>query len=311
MELRHLRYFMAVAEAGHITGAAERLGIQQPPLSRLIKWMERELDVQLFRRRARGVELTEAGRAFRDRARALLADFDKAFEVTRSTARGEQGQICVGVTPTGPFLAFVPRAIRAFRQAYPLVSLTLEERLSSELVEHLRTGRIDSAFLWTPPTEGLVISALLQEPLVVALPRRHPLAQNLGDPHAGLSLRALADDTFIVYGRKDGFGLFAATIVACRAAGFSPRFGQEAPRLATALGLVSIGLGIALVPASVQRLRIDGVVYRHLKGPTRPKSTLNLAHRRGESSAVVRHFVALVKKAAKARADGRGAFAHE
>jgi DNA-binding transcriptional LysR family regulator len=154
MDLRHLRYFLAVAEAGHITGAAERLGMQQPPLSRLIQTMERELDVVLFRRKARGVELTDAGRAFYDKARAILADFDEAFEVARRTARGEQGRIRVGVTPTGPFHSLVPYAIRAFRESYPSVSLTLEEYLSADIVERLRNGRLDAAFVWRPPAEG-------------------------------------------------------------------------------------------------------------------------------------------------------------
>src|SRR5712691_12032476 len=123
MELRHLRYFIAVAEEGHITRAAERLGMQQPPLSQRIKAIERELDVQLFRRKPRGVELTEAGRVFPDNARAMLAQNERAIESTRRTARGEQGRLCVGVTPTGPFHPFVPRVIRAFREAFPLVSL--------------------------------------------------------------------------------------------------------------------------------------------------------------------------------------------
>jgi DNA-binding transcriptional LysR family regulator len=119
IELRHLRQFVAVAEEGHITRAAERLGMQQPPLSQRIKAIETELDVQLFRRKARGVELTEAGRVFFDRARATIAQYDGAFEATRSAARGEQGRLCVGVMPTAPFHPFVPFVIRAFRAALP------------------------------------------------------------------------------------------------------------------------------------------------------------------------------------------------
>src|SRR6476619_6458097 len=123
VELWHLRYFIAVAEEGHITRAAERLGMQQPPLSQRIKAIERELDVQLFRRKARGVELTAAGHAFLENARAVLAQLDRAFETTWRTARGEQGRISIGVVPTGAFHPFVPRVIRAFREAYPLVSV--------------------------------------------------------------------------------------------------------------------------------------------------------------------------------------------
>src|SRR5262245_59046334 len=103
MDLRHLRYFITVAEEGHITRAAERLGMQQPPLSQRIKAIERELDVQLFRRKPRGVELTDAGQAFLKNAQAVLAQFDRTFETTRRTARGEEGEICVGITPTSPF----------------------------------------------------------------------------------------------------------------------------------------------------------------------------------------------------------------
>lgn len=296
MELRHLGYFIAVSEAGSITAAAERLGMQQPPLSRLIRTMERELDVQLLRRKARGVELTDAGRAFHDKARAILADFDDAFETARQTARGEQGRICVGVSPTGPFHPFLPRVIRSFREAFPLVSLTLEERLSNELIEQLRNNRIDAAFIWTPPTEGLVVTRLLEDELVVVLPTGHELAQSGKHGDAPISLGALSDETFIIYGRKDGFGLFAATIVACREAGFSPKFGVEAPRLASALSLAAAGFGIFLVPASIQRVHMDGVTYRGLKGPNQPTSTLSLATRRGESSTVVRRFVTMVKK---------------
>src|SRR5438477_9134919 len=171
MEFRHLRYFIAVAEEGHVTRAAERLGMQQPPLSQRIKAIEREFDVQLLRRKGRGVELTDAGRAFLDNARAMLAQFDHTFEATRRTARGEQGRICIGITPTSPFHPFVPRVIRAFRDAFPQVSLRLEERLGSELIEQLRNEQIDAAFIRTPliDPEGLVVSRLLEEPLLVAL----------------------------------------------------------------------------------------------------------------------------------------------
>ena len=300
MELRHLRYFIAVAEEGHITRAAERLDMQQPPLSRLIKAIEHELDVRLFRRKPRGVELTDAGRAFLDKARAILADLDHAFETTRSTARGEQGRIRVGVTPTGPFHPFVPRVIRAFREAFPLVSLTLEERLSNELIEQLRNERIDVAFTRTPPAdpEGLAISPLLEEAMVVALPSGHALARSGGD--AAVSLKALASETFIIQGGQYGLGLYGATIAACHAAGFNPRVGQEAPRLASTLNLVAVGLGISFVPASLQRMHMEGVAYRHLKGPVQPKAPLNLAWRRGDPSGVVGQFVKLVKRAAKA-----------
>lgn len=300
IEFRHLRYFIVVAEEGHITRAAERLGMQQPPLSQRIKAIERELDVQLFHRKARGVELTEAGQVFLDNARAMLAQYEHTFEATRRMARGEQGRLCVGVTPTGPFHPFVPRVIRAFREAFPLVSLTLEECLSPELLKRLRNEQMDAAFLRTPMAEpeDLVINSLLEEPMVVALPSTHTLAQNGGDD-AVLSLKDLARETFIVYARQHGPGLYDATTVACLKAGFSPRLGQEAPRITSALSLVAAGLGISVVPASLQRMAMDGVAYRRLKGAAQPKAVLSVASRRGDPSAVVRHFLNLARRTAR------------
>jgi DNA-binding transcriptional LysR family regulator len=135
----------------------------------------------------------------------------------------------------------------------------------------------------------------MDDKLVVALPSGHRLAQR----KTPVAIAALADETFIVYGRRDGFGLFAATVVACRDAGFSPRFGPEAPRLASALALAAAGFGIFLVPSSIQCIHVSGVTYRQLKGPNQPKTTLHLASRRGDSSPVVQRFVTMVRKAAR------------
>jgi len=301
LDLRQLRHFIVVAEEGHITRAAERLHMQQPPLSQKIRAMERELDVQLFHRKPRGVELTEAGRALYDKAQVMLSQFDHAIDTTRRTARGEQGRIAVGVTPTGPFHPFVPRVIRSFRRTYPLVSLTLEECHTNELLEHLRTDRIDAAFIRTPPADrqGLVIASLLDEELVVALPAGHALARSAGSRNSPISLKSLADETFIIQGSQYGLAVFTSTIAACHAAGFNPRLGQEASRLASTLNLVAVGLGISIVPTSLQRMQMDGVVYRALKSHTKLNSPIMLATRRGGSSAVTRHFVNLVKEQVK------------
>jgi DNA-binding transcriptional LysR family regulator len=296
MELRHLRYFIAVAEEKHVTRAAERLGMQQPPLSQQIRALERELDVQLFRRKPRGVELTDAGSALLADARAILSHIDHAFATTKRTARGEQGQISVGFTSSAPFHPFVPRIIRTYRDSFPLVSLTLEESGTMELIDHLRNERIDAAFIRTmiPDQEGLVVDPLLQEAMVLALPHAHILARH--GANKALPLRALADETFIVYRRHNGPGLYDAILSACNAVGFSPRIGQEAPRIVSTLNLVAAGLGISLVPESLQRMRMDGVVFRRLAGAAQPKAPLYLASRRGETSAAVRKFLALVKR---------------
>lgn len=295
MELRHLRYFVTVAEEGHITAAAERLGIQQPPLSRLIKSMERELDAQLFVRKPRGVVLTETGRALFDGARTVLANLDEAVDRTRSTARGERGRLSVGFTTTSAFNPFTAQAIRAFRASYPLVQVTCEEQMSAALVERLRAGQIDAAFLWSPPMDGIVVHPLIEDPLIVALPEGHALAR----AKRSIAIADLANEDFIIYGRRDGFGLYAATITACHSAHFSPRFGLEAPRLSGALSLVSMGMGVFFVPSSIARIQMDGVSYRRLKGPAPPKAILSLATRRVDHSTVTKHFRAKVRHLAR------------
>ena len=294
MELRHFRYFVAVAEEGHITRAAERLGMQQPPLSQRIKSIERELDAQLFLRKARGVELTQAGRIFLAEARAILAQYDHAFETTRRAARGEQGRLCVGVTPTSAFHPIVPLIIRSFRKEFSQVSLTLEECLPKEIIEGLQNDQMDVAFLRADMAEpkGLSIRPLLAEPMVVALPSRHALARSEG----AVPLKDLVEETFVIYARQMGPAFFEATMAACRSAGFNPRLGQEAPRVTSALNLVAAGLGVCIVPASMQRMGMDGITYRRLTGTTQLKAMLNLVSRRDDHSAVVRNFLSSVRQ---------------
>ena len=300
MELRHLRYFIAVAEEGHITRAAERLGMQQPPLSQQIRALERELDVQLLRRLPRGVELTEAGCVLLADARAILAHIDHAFTSTRRTARGELGRLVVGFTSSAPFHPFVPRVIRAFRDGAPDIALTLEESGTTELIEDLRHERVDAAFIRTHVTDlaGLTVNPLLEEAMLLALPATHALAA-CGADDPPLPLAALAAETFVVYRRHAGPGLYDAIIAACHAAGFSPQISQEAPRIVSTLNLVAAGLGVALVPASLRRMQMDGVAYRGLQGTLQPRAPLLLATRRADTSAVVRRFVDLVRQTAR------------
>ncbi|MET0986716.1 MAG: LysR family transcriptional regulator [Steroidobacteraceae bacterium] len=297
IELRHLRYFIAVAEEGHITRAAERLGIQQPPLSLQIRALEQELDVQLFRRVPRGVELTPAGAALLEHARGVLDQVDRATAITRRTARGEQGRLVIGFTSSTPFHPFVPRIIRAFRELSPLVSLQLEESGSSELVQALRNEEIDAAFIRSPVADidGLLVRPLLEESMIAALPAAHPLATVPNAMNSSLALAQLANETFILYKRPGGPGLYDAIITACRGAGFSPRVGQEAPRILSTLNLVAAGLGVSIVPESLSRLQMDGVLYRPLANDPPLHAPLILACRRGEQSAAVQRFIDLVQ----------------
>lgn len=194
----------------------------------------------------------------------------------------------------------MPRVIRAFREAFPRVTLTLEESLSNDLFQRLRDDQIDVAFYRSPPADGagLKLDPLLTEPMVMAVPIANPLAKPAR--RSKLSLRAFAEETFIVYGRRLGPGLYDATIAACHEAGFSPRLGQEAPRIVSTLNLVAAGLGVAMVPASLQHMRVDGVCYCPLNGPVQPKALLAVASRRNNPSASVRQFLKLVARTAAA-----------
>lgn len=296
MELRHLRYFVAVAEEGHVTRAAERLGIQQPPLSQQIRALETELDVQLFRRLPRGVELTQAGEALLAEARAILLQVEHAADAAKRTARGEAGRIGVGFTSSASFHPFVPRAIRGFREMHPLVALTLEEGGTAELVEALVAEKIDTAFVRSPIgfVSGIAVHSVLEEEMVAAFPAGHRLS--VGGKAGGMLLAALEPETFILYRRPLGPGLYDAIIAACHRAGFSPRIGQEAPRMLSTLSLVAAGLGVTLVPNSMRRLRVHGVAYRRLDCDAGLVAPLNLAYRRSETAAAVRRFIALVRQ---------------
>lgn len=293
MELRHLRYFVAVAREGHVTRAAEKLHIQQPPLSQQIRALEREIDAPLFVRHPRGVSLTDAGRSFLADAEAILSAVDSAAVRARRTARGETGRIAVGFTTSAPFHPLVARAIREFRRERPDVSFVLEESSSGDLVAALREERLDIAFIRSglADPQGIAVHALLQEDMAAALPARHALGRR-----PRLTLRDLASEEFILYRRPDGRGLYDVIIAACTEAGFSPHVGQEAPRIVSTLNLVAAGLGITIVPASLSRLPLEGVTYRPLTGRPAIKVPLNLACRRDERSAATLAFIDQVRR---------------
>jgi DNA-binding transcriptional LysR family regulator len=309
MNLRQFHYFIAVAEEGHITRAAQRLNIQQPPLSQQIKALETELAVQLFHRRPRGVELTPAGAAFLEHARIVLDEVERAKSATRRTARGEQGRVAVGFTSSAPFHPLVPRVIRAYRESSPLVSLVLEESGSRDLVQAVHEEKLDAAFIRSSVADmaGLTVRPLLQEEMLVAFPAGHALARSprrrAGGPRrkalsSQLKLQALAGETFVLYKRPNGPGLYDAIISACRQAGFSPRIGQEAPRITSTLNLVAAGLGVTIVPASLRRLSMDGVVYRKLGGDLIPKAPMIIASRERENSPALKRFIELAERTA-------------
>ncbi|WP_374574212.1 LysR family transcriptional regulator [Phenylobacterium sp.] len=303
IELRHLRYLVAVAEEGHVTRAAERLGIQQPPLTRQIRALEAELGVTLFERLPRGVKPTEAGRVVVEAARDVIERAGRLKDVARRAARGEQGRLAVGYTSSGAFNPFIAERIRAFRQARPGVQLALAEDGTTELIQALRDGRLDVAFVRSTPHDlsGLSIEPLLEEEMVAALPADHRLAPSAGP----IPLSALADDTFVFYRRPTGPGLHDAIMAACLAAGFSPEVGQEAPRMSSTLGLVASGLGVSIVPASMRQMNMQAVAFVRLAGAG-PVAPILLASRRGDRASLVQRFREEVREAARKTKAGAG-----
>ena len=288
MELRHIRYFLAVAEERHFTRAAAKVGIGQPPLSQQIKDLEGEVGAALFHRLAHGAELTEAGKAFLAGVKEMPLIAEKATMAARRAARGETGSLRVGFTPSATFNVVVPSAIRAFRRAYPEIYLTLEEANTTRLVIGLQEGTLDAVFLrpGTPGSEELQLRPLPDESMVVALPERHPAAAL-----EEIDLAMLKDDPFLLFPREIGPVLYDTIVEGCRNAGFEPIIGQLAPQMASIVNLVAAELGVSIVPASMMQVGITGVAYRQIAGQS-PTMGLALAHRRGETSPVVRNFIA-------------------
>jgi DNA-binding transcriptional LysR family regulator len=288
MELRHIRYFLAVAEERHFTRAAAKVGIGQPPLSQQIKDLEAEIGAALFRRVAHGAELTPAGEAFLEMVQEMPALAEHAKNAARRASRGEVGSLRVGFTASAAFNPVVPSAIRAFRRAYPGVALSLAETNTIPLAQGLRDGTLDAAFLRPGDTgsDGLHLRHLSEEPMLVVLPSTHPIAAS-----AEIKLAMLRDEPLLMFPRAAGPTLFDTIIAACRKAGFEPELGQSAPQIATLVTLVAADLGFSVVPASMRQVAVAGVIYRELAGVA-PLARLALAIRRGESSRVVQNFVA-------------------
>ena len=288
MELRHLRYVVAVAEELHFGRAAARVRIAQPPLSQQIRQLEQELGVALFNRTKRRVELTHAGRAFLEHARQILEETERAKQVAQRAARGEVGRLAIGFASSAD-LDILPRVLRVWRERFPDVEVELHALLTSAQVDALCRGRIQVGFVRLPTDEtSLVVESIQREPLVAALPEGHRLARR-----ARVRLRDLANDTMILFPRHTAPGYYDVFINACRVAGFTPRLLHPAS-MQTILGLVSAGLGVSLMPASIRNLRRVGVAYRPLAPPV-PQVEMAIAYRRDEPSAVLPAFLATVR----------------
>jgi DNA-binding transcriptional LysR family regulator len=289
MELRHIRYFLAVAEAHNFTRAAEKLGIGQPPLSQQIRDLEAEVGAQLFHRVPHGAELTEAGEAFMIDARVALASAEKAKLAAQRAARGETGRLALGFTASAAFNPAVTGTIRRFRAQWPGVLLSLFEMNSKLLVEKLARGEIDAAFI-RPGLEDpqeMRLKRMEDEPMLVALPANHALAAS-----SSIRLSSLADEPFVLFPRFVGLSLYDDIAKACRKAGFELVVTQEAPQIPSVVNLVAAGFGVSIVPASIAKIAIEGIVFRPIDGPPLI-ARLGIAMLKSQRSPVALNMVAL------------------
>lgn len=280
MDLRQLRYFDAVAELCHFGRAAERLHLAQPALSQAIRRLETDLDVQLFTRTTRTVELTEAGAFFHQEVRRILADLDASVEGARNIAGGHTGLLRLGFTGTSAFTQ-MSRLTRLIRSVHPAVALDVQtDLLTPTQVELLLDGRLDLGVLRAPVLEaGIETRHILDEPLILALPGDHRLAQE-----SGLELADLAPEDFVAYADTRSI-VYDAMVSSCRSAGFVPTITQRAVSTAAALALVGAGLGVTLAPESVRSMQLRGVVFRDVQDAA--TIDLSLAWRTDEPSPLV------------------------
>jgi len=297
MELRHLRYFVAVAEARHMTRAAERLGIQQPPLSQQIKALESELGFELFRRHPRGVELTAGGRAYLPEARAILASVHVAAIKATRAAKGLQGSIAVGVTSSAAAHPLISQTIRAYRESYPDVNFDLSNGNAAELTEEVADGRLQAAFLRAPVARpaNVVFHHMLNEEMLLILPIGHSLTgtrTGVGTPR--IALKSIADEPLVLVRRPGAPGLYANLLQACRHLGFTPRIAAEVPHMLLNISFVAAGVGISVVPASMRGILHDKVVYCRISGADPALvAPITLVYRADEESPTAKNFLRL------------------
>ncbi len=288
MELRHLRYFVAVAEELHFSRAAERVGIAQPPFSQQIKALEEEVGVPLLLRTKRTVELTAAGRAFLVEARKVLAQSERAVNMARRAARGEVGQLAVGFVSSTVYGRF-SSVFGLMRKRHPDVNLVLQDLTSEEQIEAMKAHELDVGLVRPPlqNAESLSLRVIGSEALMVAMPAGHRLAKQ-----KRLKVGALAREPFLLVPRHLGPGFYDQVMALCARAGFTPNVVQEARTTQTIVSLIAGGMGVSIVPASMQTFQHEGIVYRAVE----PEVTADFAviWRPEDRSPVLRSFLELV-----------------
>jgi DNA-binding transcriptional LysR family regulator len=294
IELRQLRYFVAVAEEMHFGRAAERLHMTQPPLSQTIQALEAALGTPLFLRTRRSVALTPAGTAMLLQARRLLRQAEALPELARRAAAGESGRLSLAFVSTADY-SVLPPFLREFREKYPQVQIDLREATTDVQLEELAHGRIDAGLLIPPLPDrlraDLDYTKVLAEPLVLAAPKGMAALRG----KASVPLRAVADVPLIIFPRRIAPAFHDAILACFRNAGLTPQIGQEAIQMQTIVSLVSAGMGIALVPQSVSNLKRPGVEYKQLLDRT-PLTETGMAWRRDNASPVLHAFLKLLGK---------------
>jgi DNA-binding transcriptional LysR family regulator len=294
IELRPLRYFVAVAEEMHFGRAAARLHMTQPPLSQTIQALESQLGTPLFSRTRRSVALTAAGRALLPEAQRLLMQAESLPALVQRAAAGESGQLRLAFVSSADY-SVLPIALREFRSAYPAVQIDLREATSDVQLEELAAGNIDLGILIPPVPDKLKTILdyfpVLTEPLVLALPADSKLATATRK----VSLKSFAGLPLIIFPRRLAPALHDQILGCFREAGLTPSIEQEAIQMQTIVGLVAAGMGIALVPQSVSNLKRPGVEYRALKEAS-PLVEIGLAWRRDNTSPVLQSFLDLIQK---------------
>src|SRR5579859_2813156 len=294
IELRHLRYFVAVAEELHFGRAALRLHLAQPPLSQQIRKLESILGYPLFERNTRSVSLTSAGTVFLERAQRTLRNVDRDIDEARSIGRGEVGSLHIGFVGSA-MLATLPAIFRAYREAYPLVRLHLHESFTSKVIEGLQNGTLDAGLLRDgDPTDGLVAAPIYSEPFVAVLPARHSRARQ-----KSISPAALRGEPFVYYPRSAGNRAFEKPLSLCEEHGFRPQIVQEASHWLTILRLIGAGLGVSIAPACVRHIASPDVVCIPLQSSrsgAKIVSNIELACLAGESRPIVARFAQIVKQ---------------
>lgn len=274
MELRHLRYFVMVAEERHFTRAAARLNMQQPPLSQQIRALEEELGFDLFKRHPKGVDLTAGGRVFLQEAQEILARVKEGALKASRAAQGVEGQLSIGFTSSAAAHPLIPRIIRAYREQFPGVAVSLKEGSAQRLTDLTVEGAVDVGILRAPVSrhQSIEFHRLLNEEMLLTLPVGHPLLAGHvpGDVPPIISLSDLAHEQFILVRRPGAPGMYANLIKACQNAGFNPVIAFEVERMLTNVSLVAAGAGISIVPASMRDVHKESVVYCSMAG-ARPR----------------------------------------